>query len=740
MFQDYICHGWAICAIDRGRKKPTYDGWNERPVPLDVAEGIEGAGLLHVQSGTCALDIDNMELARPWLAERGVDIDSLLEAKDAVKISSGRPGRAKLLYRLKTPLRTIKPKGSGVELRCATSEGKSVQDVLPPTVHPDTHKPYEWQYGEPLLGDWGSLPAIPAALKAAWRELIAEEPAVRQLNGDMDVALEKLHTWIADQDPNMEYDDWIKVGAKLHHATGGAEEGLEIWDHWSKQATRTQHGKSAPVQASANCRAHWVSFSSTKGKILATLDNELPADADEFEVIPEELKTADDLRPIEKKVREAASQQRKDAIAKLEAKVVYVVNSEKYFDVERHRLIGSEAALEHLFTSSMPLGKNGRMNPVKVLKSSTTKRLVEALGFHPGEGAIFKVGNDSYANLYRNRLPKPLEPTKFELEKIEWIFGRIADETYRTWLKQYYGHVAQKPGTKIKSAPLLWSETQRNGKSTLVKTIPALLVGAEYSHDVSPDLLQSPFNDYLQGAWHVNLLEFRVGSRGERTMITNKLKAYITDDMVPLHPKGSSGYTMPNHFFVTASGNDEDAAAIDNNDERWGVHEFKQPKFTDSERKWIYYEFLLLPRAAAVLRHYFLNVDLDGFYPAGSAPMTEAKADMAAASMASDKELLVLMFEEHAQMFSRDIVITSEVMAHVHKHSTMRPSANRIGKILTSAPINGTAIQFRAGSGRYRGVIIRNPQKWISATGKALMEQVSGDDEIDVEDEIDLMS
>lgn len=735
MFSDYVRHGWAICAIDRGLKAPTYAKWNERPIDAEAADGIEGAGLLHVLSGTCALDIDNLDLARVWLAERGVDVDALLEAKDAVKISSGRRGRAKLLYRLKTPLRTFKPKGSGVELRCATLQGLSVQDVLPPTIHPDTHKPYEWQYGEPLLGDWGSLPAIPAALKAAWRELIAEEPAIPTTAGsDMGVELEKLYKWIEGKDPNAEYDDWIKVGAKLHHATSGAEEGLDIWQQWSAKATRKQHGKSNPVQATANFRAHWLSFSSTKGKVLATLDNELPADADEFEAVA--AAPAAEAANSETKMRETAREQRKAAIGRLEERVVYVVNSERYFDTTRHRIIGSDSALEHLFTSTMPMGKNGRINPVKVLKNSTSKRLVEALGFHPGEGALFTVGDDTYANLYRNRLPKPLEPTKDERRKIDWLFDRIDDPVYSTWLKQYYGHVVQQPGTKLKSAPLLWSETQRNGKTTLLKAIPSLLVGSEYSADVSYEMLNHPHNDYLIGMWHVNLTEFRAGTRGERTMVNNKLKAYIADDMIPLHPKGTKGYTMPNHFFVTASSNEEDAAAIDNNDERWGVHEFKQPKFTDSERKWIYYQFLLLPRAAAVLRHYFLHIDLEGFYPAGSAPMTESKMEMANASLASDVELLQLMWEEQAEFFSRDIVITSEVLAYVHKHSTMRPSATRVGKILCRNPFNGLATQFRVGERRFRGVIIRNHRKWNGATGRELMDHIEGDSAI----EIDLLS
>ena len=711
-----------------------YARWNEIQMDAETADGIEGAGILHVQSGTCALDIDNLDLAREWLAERGVDVDALLEAKDAVRISSGREGRAKLLYRLKTPLRTFKPKGSGIELRCATLEGKSVHDALPPTVHPDTKKPYEWVYGEPLLGDWTSLPPIPAALKAAWRQLIAEEPTPQpRLNGSMDVALEKLHQWVEGQDPNGDYDDWIKVGMKLHDATGGAEEGLEIWDNWSSKATRKQHQRPLPAYVKGGCRIHWVSFSSPKGKHVASLENELPAEADEFEIIePSEAQPT----AAEAKTKADAAKATAGAIAKLEARLVYVVASERYFDTERHRIIGSDAALEHMFTASMPLRNRGRMNPVKVLKQSTTKRMVEGLAFHPGEGALFKVGDDTFANGYRNRLPAPLEPTTLEADKIEWLFQRIDDETYRTWLKQYFAHVVQRPGIKIKTAPLLWSETQRNGKTTLLKAIPSLLVGPEYSTDVSYDLLNSAFNDYLQGAWHVNLTEFRAGTRGERAMINNKLKAYIADDMIPFHPKGGRGYGLPNHFFVTATSNEEDAAAVDNNDERWGIYEMKVPKFTQAERKWVYHEFLLLPRAAAVLRYYFMHIDLEGFYAAAEAPMTQAKQEMVAASSASDLELLQTMFEEQAEFFARDVVITSEVLRYVHKNSTVRPSATRIGKLLCKAPFFGAPIQFRVGEKRYRGVIIRNQKKWTGATGREIMDHIGGDDDI----EIDLMS
>ena len=91
-FGEYVAHGWSICAIDRGKKAPTTNGWNTKPVPADAADGLDGAGLLHALSGTAALDIDDIQSARPWLAERGVDLDALLADDRAVTIDSGRHG------------------------------------------------------------------------------------------------------------------------------------------------------------------------------------------------------------------------------------------------------------------------------------------------------------------------------------------------------------------------------------------------------------------------------------------------------------------------------------------------------------------------------------------------------------------------------------------------------------------------------------------------------------------------
>lgn len=179
----YLASSLALVPIPLGRKGPTERGWNllenciSTPDKAIRLNGSGNIGLAHAYSDppTCAIDLDDLALARPWLEVRGVDLDALLAAPGAVRIE-GRPGRAKLLYRLLEPLATQKPTGSGLELRCAANNGTTMQDVLPPSVHPDTGKPYL------LIGDITKIPPIPEPLLALWKGLEGSKPRGKKLD------------------------------------------------------------------------------------------------------------------------------------------------------------------------------------------------------------------------------------------------------------------------------------------------------------------------------------------------------------------------------------------------------------------------------------------------------------------------------------------------------------------------------------------------------------------------------
>ena len=167
--QGYIGAGFALTNVDG--KRPTATGWNSRRKAITSAaqvHALEGnIGLLHAYSGTCCIDVDDLQASVDFFHANGLDLMALLTAPDAVKIDSGRPNRAKLIYRTTDTFPIFQHKENGemvVEFRCADAGGNSVQDVLPPSIHPDTGKRYKW------IGNWRKLPLLPTNLRDFWLE------------------------------------------------------------------------------------------------------------------------------------------------------------------------------------------------------------------------------------------------------------------------------------------------------------------------------------------------------------------------------------------------------------------------------------------------------------------------------------------------------------------------------------------------------------------------------------------
>ncbi len=164
----YINAGFALIPLLGHSKKPGGKGWNKKANAITSIKQLEGLtlqniGLAHAYSGTCCIDIDDTIKSVDYMNDNGIDLFSLLMADNAVQILSGRDNRAKLLYSTTETFSTFNHSENNhmiIEFRCATSNGLTVQDVLPPSIHPDTGKPYKWR------GNWRKLPLIPPDLLA----------------------------------------------------------------------------------------------------------------------------------------------------------------------------------------------------------------------------------------------------------------------------------------------------------------------------------------------------------------------------------------------------------------------------------------------------------------------------------------------------------------------------------------------------------------------------------------------
>lgn len=275
LIEQYIRAGWAIVPITKG-KNPGFAGWESRgsAITLESRQRMHptwGVGLMHGFSSTMAFDIDDWDETKKY----GIDVDALYAAPDAVTILSGRKGRGKLLYRMPTWLTlptkkyTIRVPVEGrpghtksrmvFELRCGSLEGGTVQDVLPPSIHPDTGKPYEWG-GK---GHWSRLPMIPSQLLKVWRELSVEHAPV--LVDGVASSWDEIKEALTFIDADCAYDDWRNVGMALRwqgDRTMESDQAFHLWDTWSQGAPkRYPTGKNEMTKL-------WNSFRSTRNSLI----------------------------------------------------------------------------------------------------------------------------------------------------------------------------------------------------------------------------------------------------------------------------------------------------------------------------------------------------------------------------------------------------------------------------------------------------------------------------------------
>ena len=264
----YIRHGWSLVPIPPGTKGPTTAGWNRRDTALRSQADLPpnwGIGIAHAYSGTMALDIDHWDKATELLAAHGVNLNDLYHAADAVVVDSGRAGHGKLLYAmplgLTLPSKKVIVEGQTIyELRCGTANGLTVQDVLPPSIHPETRQPYRWA-GH---GHWTRTPQLPEAIMTLWQSLLdTDKQRTITTETSINASWDEITAALYAINPDCSRDEWVTCGMALHYAgvqSDNLEYALHLWDQWS-QGSPKYPGQRAIV-------GQWASFKSDKANVV----------------------------------------------------------------------------------------------------------------------------------------------------------------------------------------------------------------------------------------------------------------------------------------------------------------------------------------------------------------------------------------------------------------------------------------------------------------------------------------
>ena len=186
-------HEMSLVPIEPGLKFPQSKDWGNN-VLSDPEKAIDfysqnadwNMGCVLGPSGFCSLDIDCAESFALILEEYGIPLDALkgyptIQGSDkGYRVMFRVPDNTHLDYqKMSWPKQDDKTKQFTVfELR-AGCDGKQRQDVLPPSIHPETKRPYKWiVQPAKTREDW---PTPPGWLLAIWESWDSFKPQIKQI-------------------------------------------------------------------------------------------------------------------------------------------------------------------------------------------------------------------------------------------------------------------------------------------------------------------------------------------------------------------------------------------------------------------------------------------------------------------------------------------------------------------------------------------------------------------------------
>lgn len=269
-----IAAGVAVHWLHRREKMPVGEDWQTAPVHtydslrsayrngynIGIRPGEPSktpAGFLHLID----LDIRDANQAEAAWARL---VELWPAARQAPFVVSGSGGESKHLYFFTDrPFRSLKlAHSAGFSMVFDAKKGRDVkkndweielfgspkQAVLPPSLHPDTGEPYYW--GREI--DWGMVelgigPSIPADIVAAWGvrhddlTLDDDDDLMKIVrSAPMGLSEREITATLNDLPPEWidDRDQWLQVGAALHHEFEGTAAGFERWCEWSKTSEK----------------------------------------------------------------------------------------------------------------------------------------------------------------------------------------------------------------------------------------------------------------------------------------------------------------------------------------------------------------------------------------------------------------------------------------------------------------------------------------------------------------------
>lgn len=625
-----VKYGFAVHLLKAKSKAPANNEWSTIPV-LTYAQLTQQykAGMnLGVRTGkwskVCGyyLHIMDFDIRKRDLVDEAREelITFLPDYLEYPTVMSGSGGESRHYYFLSPkPLRSIKLAHSDTfemvynkDLKRDVKKwdweisllGTGAQAVIPPSIHPDTGKPYVWltqfDFADILVGDGPTIDDDTAALLGAGgddEEYDKNDPRYAPIGLDIDdieEIIKKLPVddWVEDR------EGWYRMGMAIHHETGGSKEGFELWNKYSKQS------KKFDVK---NSKERWKSFKNRRRpfrmaslqSVARDVDLDAALDDDQFENLEDDMNLdapkksrADDLlgevdtglifedlteipdiddeyvgTKRDQKIKKAKVET--ELGKKVPAKIARMNKTHFVVRIKSKTVIGTEFKDGSVEFGSVTDFNNYYEND-RVASEKSTIPLSKAWLQHPqrrnySQGVVFEPKNEDpdFYNLWRGWSVEPddTKSCKLFLKHCKEIICR-GDEACFRYLMGWLAHMVQFPEEKPGVAAVVRGK-KGAGKDTIAVYF-ARILKHHYMMVSQAEHLTGRFNDHQKNLMFLHVEEgYWAGSKqGE-----GPLKSIITSPTITIEPKGVNAFqinsvlriymTSNETWVVPASGSDE---------------------------------------------------------------------------------------------------------------------------------------------------------------------------------------
>ena len=646
-------------------------------------------------------------------------------------------------------------RGDGWELELYGT-GKNL--VLPPSTHPVTGRCYEWETPPP----WEALAlGLEFPLPDEARLAVAHTAPTVAGNFENDKPPCDLKGLSAqdylDRVPNdnVHYDDWLTVGAALHHQFDGSDEGFALWEGWSQRSVKHtdaeylhQKWTSFSVNRQAGDVVTFRSVIDRAGGVISELDayrkkladmntvgrcTKLAAEANLSHVerellckdVMDRVKALTGSKPTLDAVRKDVANVRKDAFEHtvkqvdgfrewafaVREKAFYHMNTGVLYDKEQF----SDVWAADLYGDA-DSEEDYQLSAARLFIRNPDTRKVHGITYVPGGEPFVTNENNQCVNTWRDTLVAPTagdaKPFFAHLDRL------IPSARDRKIFIDYLAALLLRPGLKVRWAPILVGKREGGGKSAVGEFVRYAL---NHQNVEAPEneQLHEKFTDWAFGNQVVIIEELMAHGRAE---LANKLKTHITGPTIRVRPFGARAFEAPNCFNFLMFTNHDNAMIVNQGARRYFVVD-TDSALADAGTEYFTALYDCISRRPGAIVAELAKRDLTEFetLASGRAPQTAALARMIDATVSPTAQHLQSAVDTGHDLFMGGVVLQREIFQYLEgKLGTRAPSYRNTPRYLEE--LGYTRIVFDDGTDRMK-IDGRQEVCWALADTRARMQR-----------------